>query len=402
MKKIGFLILNRNQFLAFESIMKPLNQEYKLFAFLAETSLKSGVLNNEMDRIKKLATIVEIKDSVGKKIIDIIWAGCNKIDYRLKYLLDMRPRFFDPLYWAIKRGIRHIERIDALVTIPKETKFYRYVHSVLNGTPHIAIQPLFRSTWSADRDAMTDKSAYYPSSAVYSNYPADIICVWGDIWKEHLLRKGVTKKIVLTGCQGPPLEGSKFYLNPSVEEKSDYIRLLYATQPAPWIPESIKKQIIKDLITLLLEMNNLMLVVKTHPVDSGKVEIEEIQNYGVDLKDRIKVEHGKFDILLDECNIVLTVYSSSGNWGLLRGKQLIQLNYNNIAAGKSDYISQGVALEATNYELLRKSVEFILKDGKEKQGLLARQKIFCDRLIKYGPDKAIPNIINVIKKEIEN
>ena len=67
-----------------------------------------------------------------------------------------------------------------------------------------------------------------------------------------------------------------------------------------------------------------------------------------------------------------------------------------------DYVTNGVAFEATDYKTLKESVLVLLNNESEKKKLLEQQKVFCDKLIKFGPLEAVKKIVEIVNKNVDN
>ena len=218
---------------------------------------------------------------------------------------------------------------------------------------------------------------YTQADSKRNAYP-DHTFVWGDFWKQFLIKKGnySEKQLETTGQIRtdiiPKLLERAFDKSMVVPEIKNHEKLVvFASQPQR--DPSLRKRAAIDVIKAVKNVSNAFLLIKLHPNE----------RYDKEYYRRIAHAHGvkpdRFRITLDldlyllisVCDVLITCFSTVGTETIYFNKPLIILDH--LKQDIQHYHKEGVALQAGNGDELLSHLKGIL-DGKIRIDAKAYEK----------------------------
>lgn len=195
----------------------------------------------------------------------------------------------------------------------------------------------------------------------------DRICVWGDYAKEVLKSAGATDdQIIVTGSPKYDLllEKIKEYSHRGMLRRQK--RLLLVTG-GPY--EDIYLRVIRELGSFLKTRDDILLVVKPHPAESGEL----YKSIAREFHPRVTVEKPTEDIqnLLLKADVLITISSTVGIDAAIANKPIILLKTTNI--GEIPY--QHISMEVQRAEEIASVVKNLAdRNDRQDEVLEAREK----------------------------
>jgi len=193
------------------------------------------------------------------------------------------------------------------------------------------------------------------------NAMADYTLVWGERWKDILIKKSNFNEdsIKITGQIRtdiiPKLQSvNKQSIIRNIEPGKNLI--VFASQPQP--DAKLRRQAAVDVFSAVRDMENVFLVVKLHPG-----EIHDTDYYHLLAKEsrclnyKLMLDIDLF-LLLSACDILITCYSTVGTETIYFNKPLIVHNPLNL--DMQSYYKEGVAFQAINESEVKDYIEKIL------------------------------------------
>lgn len=201
------------------------------------------------------------------------------------------------------------------------------------------------------------------------------ICVFGDYYKEFLIKYGCHPKDV------PVVTGIPRYdsLIKSVNKKdiindlkinSEEKVIVLATQPFTLIKE--REDFLRLVYRVIKNIDNSRLIVKIHPSE-GNFELHNKIAEGVGIKNVIFLKDYNLLNLLSVCDLLITAYSTVGLEAMVLDKPVITINLSGMP-DKVDYAEEGAAIGVKNEAELVKAIKLLLYDQKTKDILAKNRK----------------------------
>jgi len=330
-------------------------RQHKLFKgknrFYGEYVLLSGLLSKEVRRfIKTQSSELLIK---YKNLDNIAENPLQKIAFKKLRRLHKSTRFFLFKYYTYKKFLKkknilsitsideNSPRIKTVLDAAKSNKIKTI--GIQHGTIH-ALHPAYIYT---DQDK---NRSVVP----------DFTFVWGNYWKEFLIKHGKypADSLIISGQIRTDIVP---VLQNTIEQNffglSEGTRLIvFASQPQR--DPVLRKQAALDVFKATKENNNTFLVIKLHPAE--KNDIGYYRSIAIEAGcENFTIIHD-FDLyrLISICDLLITCFSTVGAETVYFKKPLIILDH--LKQDIQQYHREGIAFQATTAVELSKLVQKIL------------------------------------------
>jgi len=326
----------------FSASRKTFFGEYILFLGLLSVRTRkllqhySTQLKLEYLEIKK-----QLTDSQDKMILDFLFSlhGSSML-FLFKFLAY--KRFFENNHF---RSVTSIDENSARIKSIMDAAKSQNIKAI--GIQHGTIHELHPAYMFTQKDV---KLGILP----------DYTMVWGEYWRRFLHEKGnyPERSLIPVGQIRtdiiPQLKDSTIIKIPEIEGKGRIV--VFASQPQR--DPMIRRLAAFDVFSAVKDLENVHLVVKLHPAEKNdfdyyrKIAAEAVcANYSILLKIDLY-------LLISQSDIVITCFSTVGAETIYFNKPLIILDH--LKQDIQGYYREGIALQATNADELRKYVKQFL------------------------------------------
>jgi hypothetical protein len=302
--------------------------------------------------------------------------------------------------WARRAAglLRRVEGPLAAVVIPLDYAG-RHIRDRVGATRFVALQ--------------YEPFIQYHKSVRISDLQADAICTWGELDSRALRRAGVQAPLAAVGSPlVQPVPGLQF---DGLRQRSG-CRFLYTTTPLlrkrrlefavrlPYTRDdfaAMKRSAMHDLHFLLERFPDSQVTIKLHPFDLGEVEREFLDRHGSTAMELI--EHRPdvpIQSYIEDCDMLVTMSSTTAFQALAAGKPVVLLNYQNWAGKHEQNLpAYGFALLAVDGPSLEWAVRKTIYD-EETQAMLARNRdSYLAQVASLWGEAAVEEICRVILGE---
>lgn len=164
----------------------------------------------------------------------------------------------------------------------------------------------------------------------------------------------------------------------------------------------ISRQIhFEAILKLIKDIKGVNVLFKLHPSEDHNYYYDKVRHIDDDLRNRIRIIHQEYiwDVL-NVSDILLERSCTTGVEAWLLGKPTIELKLNPDEWYYSKEHASG-SNEVTNYNELKKRVEFYLNNGEISQNLLAERKKFIDKWCYKIDGQATKRFVSKIDETIQ-
>jgi hypothetical protein len=277
----------------------------------------------------------------------------------------------------VKKELRKI----SVVIIPGSTSSqFKEIYEISKNVPVISIQHLhaFLTYWHDPNDL--------------KKFPADHICVWGEITERYLRNHGVSSKISITGST---------YLNEPFLKKmantpNSNKNILFISQfISKAITEDIKLRSMRDMVSILEKFNDIKIIIKLHPNEDGDFEKTYLANNK--MNSRFEIVQGDLEEWLEKSFCAMTIYSNGALDAMLKDIPVIMLNYEGLSDKYTCYIKNESVLATDKLETLLNEFGNLLNNESFLTNQIDKQRRFLGKFIQHYDEKSCEYIYKVIE-----
>ncbi len=222
---------------------------------------------------------------------------------------------------------------------------------------------------------------------------SDKICAWGDFAKGSLEMAGAKDdQIVVTGSPKYDWLYQKVKERRLVSSPRSRKTILFATEPGY---RNLNCQAIEEIGRLIKRREDISLVVKPHPGESGELYTQCVEELGE--RAIVRKDTENTDNMLIEASLVIIVSSTVGLDAAIADKPIILLN----TEKRLDSPYSSISIEVRQLEELIPAIENLLDDDEVQERLrLARQKFVYE--LAYTQDgEASKRVADLIIQMVE-
>jgi len=286
----------------------------------------------------------------------------------------------------ITKEVIEIEEPDIIIEMGDRNWYVKTVIAVgrLMKTPTLIIQ----------HGMVADHPNYGP---IY----ADKMAVWGKAMKDVLIKRGVRPdQLVVTGHPRYDIFYKKDFKKERIYHElkidGDKRIIVLTTQP---VSSKENEALLYGVINAMKNFPDKQLVIKLHPSEDPMWYQELIKEMGAD--DVIITKNVDLHELLNACDIMITLYSTTAVEAMILDKPVITINLMN----KPDilpYAERGAAIGVYKSEDIAPTINRILYDEKTKQQLADNRKKFIYDWTYLSDGNASRRVADLIEEMLYN
>lgn len=227
---------------------------------------------------------------------------------------------------------------------------------------------------------------------VKNTYLSDKVLVWGETFKEGILKYNKHKKeneVLITGRLMKKYYNKELILN-KLNIPTNKKIVTFATNT------ETNKELILEILDITKELDDVQLVIKLHPSENGRLQKKLAR---LTKTKPVIIKDINIDELMDISDLVIVSLSTVGLIALNHNKPLIVVNLSGLE-DEMDYIKSGAAIGINNLNNLKNSIKSLLYNKQDKEKLLKNAKPYiskhlanCDSLKKTK--SVIKELINI-------